>query len=52
MEYVYDFVILLIWTGVCAVLVYGLELVLGRLGYQRMSVADEQGTRVPPPPRG
>ena len=26
MEYVYDFVILLIWTGICAVGVYGFEL--------------------------
>ena len=52
MEYVYDFVILLIWTGICAVLVYGFELLLGRFGYRRMSVQEQRGTHLPPPPPG
>ncbi len=52
MEYVYDFVILLIWTGICAVLVYAFELLLGRFGYRRVPAAEQQGTHVPPPPPG
>ena len=32
--YVYDFVVLLIWTGICAALVYGLERVLDAMGHR------------------
>ena len=41
MEYVYDFVVLLVWTGICALLVSGLEVVLGLFGYRAHRVEDE-----------
>jgi hypothetical protein len=33
-EYVYDFVVLLVWTGICAAFVYGLERVLEAFGHR------------------
>jgi hypothetical protein len=47
-EYVYDFVVLLIWTGICVLLVSGLEVVLGFFGYRAQRVEDEFQPAVPP----
>ena len=50
MEYVYDFVVLLVWTGVCALLVSGLEMVLAFFGYRAQRVEDEVQAAVPSEP--
>jgi hypothetical protein len=43
MQYVYDFVVLVIWTGICAALVYGVEHVLELFGYRAQPVGDARG---------
>jgi hypothetical protein len=50
MEYVYDFLILLVWTAICAAFVYGLERVLELLGYRATRIGDEGGGIPPLPP--
>jgi hypothetical protein len=47
MKYVYELVILVIWTGICAVLVRGLELVLEVFGYKPQPVAENAPPRLP-----
>jgi len=48
MAYVYDFIVLLIWTGICAALVYGLERVLeAAFGYKASPLTTDT-TNVPP----
>jgi hypothetical protein len=48
MAYVYDFVVLLVWTGICALVVSGLEIVLERFGYRAAAVED--ASLAPPAP--
>ena len=47
MAYVYDFVVLILWTGICALLVAGLERILELFGY-RAEPVDEPVSHVPP----
>jgi hypothetical protein len=49
MAYVYDFVVLIVWTGICAALVYGLEHVLEAFGYKATPLTSNE-THVPPLP--
>jgi hypothetical protein len=42
MGYLTDFIVLLIWTGICVVLVSGLEWVLGLFGFKAQSAKDGQ----------
>jgi hypothetical protein len=47
MAFVYDFLILLIWTGICAAFVAGLEYVLELFGYRGTSFDDPRNEHVP-----
>jgi hypothetical protein len=51
MAYVYDFIVLLLWTGICAALVYGLERILEGFGYKPTPLTSDE-THVPPLPPG
>jgi hypothetical protein len=46
MVYIIEFVTLVVWTGLCCLLVYGLELFLGLFGYD--ATAAEMYERKPP----
>ena len=52
MAYVYDFVVLLVWTGICALLVSALERILELLGYRAMPVDEEPNQQTSPPAEG
>ena len=51
MAYVYDFVVLIVWTGICAALVYGVEHVLEAFGYKPAPLTSDE-SHVPPLPPG
>jgi hypothetical protein len=46
--YVYDFVVLLVWTGICAAFVYGLERILDVMGYRPTPLHDQGTPSLPP----
>ena len=52
MEYVYDFVLLLAWTGICVAFVYVMERIFESFGYRAKRVDEEPGDHVPPLPPG
>ena len=52
-EYVYDFAILLIWTGICVAFVYGVEQIFAHFGYQAKRIdQDRDEDHIPPVPLG
>ena len=50
MEYVYDFAILLIWTGLCVAFVYGIEQIFAHFGYRAKRINEDEGDHLPPTP--
>lgn len=53
MEYVYDFAVLLIWTGICVAFVYGVEQIFERFGYRAKGIDQDTGEdHIPPLPLG
>jgi hypothetical protein len=48
MNFLIDLVTLVVWTGICCVLVYGLELFLGLFGYDASARTFDMQERKPP----